>query len=94
MRLGRRSSSGARSPYRVPGHVALSEAEARSSSEPSLVGVLLFVLGCSLLRVGLFLFQPEHFGVDPMLALAVAAASGYYLSGELGLEIERRARLT
>lgn len=82
MRVGERAASCPRgAPYRVPGEVPPSEAPAppaRAGAET--LGILTFVLGCSLLRFGLFVFRPERFGVDPALALAASAASAYTLA--------------
>ncbi len=75
MRFGRESRSSVGSPYRVPGEVPRPDAGSGAPVEPSVVGILLFVLGCSLLRFGLFVFRSERFGVDPMLALATATVS-------------------
>jgi hypothetical protein len=41
--------------------------------------VLLGVLGCSLVRLGVFVFGAERFGADALLALAASALSAYYL---------------
>jgi hypothetical protein len=42
--------------------------------------VLLWILGCALLRFGLFVCCGERFGADPVLALAAATAALYTLS--------------
>jgi hypothetical protein len=81
MRLARGSTSRAQSPYRTTDEVAPPGSE--SPVEPSVVGVLLFVFGCSSLRVALFVCRADHFGVEPMLALGAAAAFAYHLARAL-----------
>jgi hypothetical protein len=44
---------------------------------------LAFVLGCSLLRFGIFVSRGEPLGVDPVLALAAAVVSAYTLARTL-----------
>jgi hypothetical protein len=81
MRLARGSTAGAKrsaggSPYRVAG---VPRAEVRRGRRRPEVWALVFVLGCSLLRIGLFAFGSERFGPDPPLALALALGSAYTL---------------
>jgi hypothetical protein len=65
--------------YRVPAETV--EGEARKPALPvETVAVLLWVLACSLLRFGLFVFRGERVGIDPVLALAAAWASVYTLA--------------
>ncbi len=70
MHLGATSAS----PYRVPEGIAR-DREAAPHAEPSVVGVLLVVLGGSLLRVALFVIGSEGPSVDPMLAIAASVAA-------------------
>ncbi len=69
------------SPYRVPPPgVPRAGSRREPPVEPAVIGVLCAVLGCSLLRFGLFVWGHEQHGSDGVLALAASAASAYYLS--------------
>ena len=69
------------SPYRVPPRAAPGTTGGREPRiEPSVIGVLLAVLGCSLARFGLFIWRNESHGSDGVLALAASAVTAYYLS--------------
>jgi hypothetical protein len=52
---------------------------ARGEASRRAAGVA-FALGCSLLRLGLFVFPPERLGVDPILALVASAVPAYDLA--------------
>jgi hypothetical protein len=68
------------SPYRAPPEAVPGTGPERPPRvEPSVAGVLLAVLGCSLARFGLYVFRGEHDGSDGVLALAASALSAYYL---------------
>ena len=43
------------------------------------VGVLLWVLACSVLRLAFFVARGEHFGAGPALALAALCVTSYTL---------------
>ena len=66
------------SPYRVPA-MAAPEGVGAPRVDRTVVFVLLFVLGCSLLRLGLFVLHREHHASDALLALAASSTSAYYL---------------
>jgi len=69
------------SPYRVPGEPVLGTGRRRERPiEPGVIGVLVAVLACSLMRFGLFVGRGEQHGSDGVLALAASAVSAYYLS--------------
>jgi hypothetical protein len=68
------------SPYRVPPKAVPGTGPERPPRvEPSVAGVLFAVLGCSLVRFGLYVFRGERDGWDGILALAASALSAYYL---------------
>ena len=77
---GATASAPRASPYRVPPVDAGESGAPPAQGDVSTLAVLLFVLGCSLLRLVLFAVGPERFGVDPALALAASAASAYHVS--------------
>jgi hypothetical protein len=66
------------SPYRVPA-MSAPEVAGAPRIDRTVLGVLIFVLGCSLLRFGLFVLHGERHGPDALLALAASCASAYYL---------------
>jgi hypothetical protein len=71
------------SPYRVSGRGAPDAPAPPPRVDPAVVAILAFALGCSLLRLGLFVFRSERLGVDPILALVASAVSAYDLARTL-----------
>ena len=72
------------SPYRArPRDAPGTGAEREPPVEPAVLGVLVAVLGCSLMRLALFFWRDERHGPDGALALAASAVTAYYLSRRL-----------
>jgi hypothetical protein len=67
-------------PYRTAPPAPREEEEADTGTgEGAVIGVLVFVLLCSLLRLSPIVRGLERFGLDPCLALLASVFSGYHL---------------